>query len=238
MSVALVVIGGTVGYMIIEGWNALDALYMTVTTVTTVGYREVQPLSDGGRVFTLVLIISGVGTLFYVLGNVARLVIEGELRDLVGQYRAGTKVKTLDQHYIVCGYGRMGRRICKELQAKPLPFVVIDKDPAVLAGLSGAGVLAIEGDATQDEVLMQAGITRAKGLVSVVRTDMENLYIVLTARGLKKDLHIVARAGDEGAEQKLLRAGANRVASPYLIGGMQIALASFLLSVLRLKDAA
>ncbi len=222
-AVAVVVATGTIGYVLIEGWSTLDALYMTVTTVTTVGYREVGSLSDGGRVFTLILIISGVGTLFYVLGNVARMLIEGELRGILGEYRAGTKVKTLEQHYIICGYGRMGRRICKELQAKPLPFVVIDKDPTALAGLAETGVLAIEGDATQDEVLIRAGIERAKGLVSVVRTDMENLYIVLTARGLNKDLHIVARAGEEGSEQKLLRAGANRVTSPYLIGGLQVA---------------
>lgn len=183
LAVLVVLAAGTLGYVLIEDWSFFDALYMTVTTVTTVGYREVGPLSPAGRGFTLILIICGVGTLFYVLGNLARLLIEGEFRAVLGHYRAEAKVKMLEQHYIVCGYGRMGRHVCKELQAKPLPFVVIDKNPNVLAGLAEAGVLAIEGDATQDDVLMQAGIARAKGLVSVVTTDVENLYIVLTARG-------------------------------------------------------
>ena len=132
-------------------------------------------------------------------------------------------MKTVTNHYIVCGYGRMGKRICKELSAKPLPFVVIDKNPDVIAALQREGLMAVEGDATQDEVLIRAGIERAKGVVSVVNTDTENLYIVLTARGLNKDLYIVARAGDEGSEHKLMRAGANRVSSPYHIGGMQMA---------------
>ncbi|GKS60142.1 potassium transporter TrkA [Nitrospira sp.] len=238
VALGVLLIGGTIGYVVIEGWTTFDALYMTVTTVTTVGYQEVYPLSDAGRAFTLVLIISGVGMLFYVLGNVARLVLEGELRDVFGQYRVDARVKRLEQHYIVCGYGRMGRRICKELRAKPVPFVVIDKDPAALAGVEGRDVLTIEGDATQDDVLTRAGIARAKGLVSVVRTDMENLYIVLTARGLNKHLHIVARAGEEGSEQKLLRAGANRVSSPYLIGGMQVAQALIRPAVVDFLDLA
>ncbi|MFO0775358.1 MAG: NAD-binding protein [Nitrospiraceae bacterium] len=222
-AVLSVVVAGTVGYVLIEGWSVFDALYMTITTVATVGFQEVHPLSEQGRVFTLGLIVSGVGTLLYVLGELGRVLIDGEVRRVLGQYRADTKVKTLNGHYIVCGYGRMGRRVVKELQAKPRPFLVIEKNPAALAGLADAGILAIEGDATQDEVLLDAGIERAKGLVSVARTDMENLYIVLTARGLNKDLYIVARAGEEGSEQKLLRAGANRVSSPYLIGGAQMA---------------
>lgn len=238
LAVLVVLAAGTLGYVLIEDWSFFDALYMTVTTVTTVGYREVGPLSPAGRGFTLILIICGVGTLFYVLGNLARLLIEGEFRAVLGHYRAEAKVKMLEQHYIVCGYGRMGRHVCKELQAKPLPFVVIDKNPNVLAGLAEAGVLAIEGDATQDDVLMQAGIARAKGLVSVVTTDVENLYIVLTARGLNKNLYIVARAGEEGSEQKLLRAGANLVSSPYLIGGMQVAQALIRPAVVDFLDLA
>jgi|CXWL01.1.fsa_nt_gi voltage-gated potassium channel len=223
MAVMGVIVVGTVGYIVIEGWPAFDALYMTVTTVTTVGYQEIHPLSPAGRAFTIVLIISGVGTLFYVLGNIARLLLEGELRAIFGRYRTEEKMKTVKNHYIVCGYGRMGKRICKELRAKPLPFVVIDKNPEVIAALQREGGMAVEGDATQDEVLLRAGIERAKGVVSVVNTDTENLYIVLTARGLNKDLYIVARAGDEGSEHKLMRAGANRVSSPYHIGGMQMA---------------
>lgn len=214
---------GTAGYTLIEGWPVFDALYMTVTTVTTVGYREIYPLSLAGRVFTLLLILLGVGTLFYVLGNFARFVLEGELQYVFGKYRSGGKVKTLSDHYIVCGYGRMGKQICKELSAKPVSVVIVDKSPDMIAAAQREGFIAVEGDATQDYVLMQAGIDRAKGLVSVVDGDAENLYIVLTARGLNKNLYIVARAGEEGSEQKLMRAGANRVSSPYLIGAMQVA---------------
>jgi len=223
MAVMGVIVVGTVGYIVIEGWPVFDAFYMTVTTVTTVGYQEIHPLSPAGRAFTIVLIISGVGTLFYVLGNIARLLLEGELRAIFGRYRTEGKMKTVKNHYIICGYGRMGKRICKELRAKPLPFVVIDKNPEVISAVQQEGLMALEGDATQDDVLIRAGIERAKGVVSVVNTDTENLYIVLTARGLNKDLYIVARAGDEGSEHKLMRAGANRVSSPYHIGGMQMA---------------
>lgn len=223
MAVVGMIAVGTLGYIVIEGWPAFDAFYMTVTTVATVGFQEIHPLSTAGRAFTVVLIISGVGTLFYLLGNLARLLLEGELRAILGRYRTEGKMKTVTNHYIVCGYGRMGKRICKEFRAKPLPFVVIDKNPDVIASLQREGLMAVEGDATQDDVLIRAGIERAKGVVSVVNTDTENLFIVLTARGLNKDLYIVARAGDEGSEHKLMRAGANRVSSPYHIGGMQMA---------------
>ena len=220
---ALVIVLGTVGYVLIEGWSAFDALYMTVTTITTVGYREVNPLSGAGRAFTIVLILAGVGTLFYVVGNLARFVLEGELRKVFGRYRSGGKVRTLSNHYIVCGYGQMGQHICKELRAKPVSLVIVEKKPDRVASAQRDGFIAVEGDATKDHVLIQAGVGKAKGLVSVVNSDVENLYIVLTARGLNKDLYIVARAGEEGSEQKLLRAGANRVSSPYLIGGTQVA---------------
>jgi voltage-gated potassium channel len=223
MAVLVVIVLGTLGYIVIEGWPAFDAFYMTVTTVATVGFQEIHPLSTSGRAFTVVLIISGVGTLFYLLGNLARLLLEGELRAIFGRYRTEGRMKAVTNHYIVCGYGRMGKRICKEFRAKPLPFVVIDKNPDVIASLQREGLMAVEGDATQDDVLIRAGIERAKGVVSVVNTDTENLFIVLTARGLNKDLYIVARAGDEGSEHKLMRAGANRVSSPYHIGGMQMA---------------
>ena len=223
MAVVVMIVLGTLGYILIEGWPVFDAFYMTVTTVATVGFQEIHPLSTAGRAFTVVLIVSGVGTLFYFMGNLARLLLEGELRAIFGRYRNEGKMKSVTNHYIVCGYGRMGKRICKELRAKPLPFVVIDKNPDVIASLQREGLTAVEGDATQDDVLIRAGIERAKGVVSVVNTDTENLYIVLTARGLNKDLYIVARAGDEGSEHKLMRAGANRVSSPYHIGGMQMA---------------
>ena len=220
--IVLVIVTGTAGYVVIEKWSLLDAIYMTVTTITTVGYREVHDLSTAGRVFTLFLIVFGVGTILYTLNNAARIVIEGEIQQMFGRRKLEKRIKELRNHYIVGGYGRMGSVICKELKEKGAEFVVIEKEP--MAGeLVQDGMLFVRGDATRDEVLKEAGIERAKGLISVLPTDAENLYVVLSAKVLNPDLNIVARAGEEGSEQKLLRAGADRVVSPYHIGGLRIA---------------
>lgn len=212
---------GTIGYVMVEGWSAFDSLYMTIITITTVGYGEVHPLSNIGRVFTLFLIVGGVGTILYALNNAARILIEGELQDMVGRRKVEKKIKGLKDHYIVCGYGRMGKVICKELHEQESQFVVIEKEH--IDTDSADSILFISGDATRDEVLREAGIERATGLISVLPTDAENLYVVLSARVLNPELNIVARAGEEGSEQKLLRAGADRVVSPYHIGGLRIA---------------
>lgn len=217
-----VVLFGTVGYVVIERWSAFDALYMTLTTITTVGYREVHDLSGAGRVFTLVLIVFGVGTILYTLNNAARILIEGEIQEIFGRRKLEKKIRELKNHYIVCGFGRMGRVICRELGEKNARFVVVEKED-MTSDMTDADMLYVKGDATKDEVLREAGIERAKGLISVLPTDAENLYVVLSARVLNPDLNIVARAGDEGSEQKLLRAGADRVVSPYHIGGLRIA---------------
>jgi len=220
--IVVVIFFGTAGYVILEKWTAFDALYMTITTITTVGYREVHDLSDTGRVFTLVLIVSGVGTILYTLNNAARILVEGEIQEIFGRRKLEKKIKELKDHYIVCGYGRMGTVIGKELKEKGASFIVIEKGP--MDGDSvDPDVLLVRGDATKDEVLKEAGIERARGLISVLPTDAENLYVVLSARVLNPDMNIVARAGEEGSEQKLLRAGADRVVSPYYIGGMRIA---------------
>jgi voltage-gated potassium channel len=219
--VLLSIIFGTAGYMVIEGWNFLDSLFMTITTLTTVGYREVHELSTAGIIFTLILIIFGVGTVLYALSAGAKVILEGELQELFGRKRLEKKIKGIKGHYIICGFGRMGRIICRELKEEKAPFVVIEKDPNVIAG--DDSTLSIIGDATNDEVLKEAGIERAKGLISVLPTDAENLYVVLSSRGLNLSLIIVARASEEGAESKLMRAGANRVVSPYSIGGLRIA---------------
>jgi len=211
---------GTIGYIVIEGWNFLDSLFMTITTLTTVGYREVRELSSSGRWFTIILIIGGVGTMLYALSTGAKFILEGEIQELVGRRRLEKKIRELKDHYIVCGYGRMGRIIAKELKSERVKLVVIEKNPVVL---ENDEAFVIEGDATQDKILKEAGIERAKGLISVLPTDAENLYVVLSAKGLNPDLFIVARAGEEGSEQKLLRAGADRVISPYHIGGLRIA---------------
>lgn len=219
--IVLVVVAGTTGYTLLEGWPPFDSLYMTIITITTVGYREVQPLSDTGKAFTILLIIGGVGTILYTLNNAARVVIEGEFKEMFGRRKLEKTIKSLKGHYIICGYGRMGKVIAKELKEKGVRFVVIEKDFTPVEGTDEA--LFITGDATSDEVLKEAGIERARGLISVLSTDAENLYVVLSARVLNPEMNIVARAGEEGSEQKLLRAGADRVVSPYHIGGLRIA---------------
>ncbi len=205
----------------IEGWNFLDSLYMTIITIASVGFKEVHDLHPQGRIFTIILIIGGAGTIVYALNTGAKFLLEGELQYILGRKRLEKKIKGLKSHYIICGYGRMGKIICRELRGSGVDFLVIEKTPNLPQ--EKEETIILEGDATQDEVLKEAGIERAKGLISVLPTDAENLYVVLTARGLKPDLMIVARAGEEGSEQKLMRAGADRVVSPYHIGGLRIA---------------
>ena len=202
--IGFIIAFGTVGYMVIEGWNLLDSLYMTIITITTVGYREVHTLSSYGIVFTIILLIGGVGIILYVLASGARVILEGELQEVLGRRRLEKKIKELKDHYIICGYGRMGSIVCKELKDKGISFVVIEKNPVPL---DDKDILIVDGDATSDETLKRAGVERARGLVSVLPTDAENLFVVLSARELNPDLFIVARASDEGAEQKILRAG-------------------------------
>jgi voltage-gated potassium channel len=219
--IILIIAIGTAGYMVIEGWGLLDSVYMTVTTLTTVGYREIHNLSEKGMVFTIILIVGGVGTMLYALSTGARIILEGELREIFGRKKLEKKIGGMKDHYIICGYGRMGKIISKELEAEGVKFVVVEKAPESVEGK--ADVLILKGDATQDHVLKEAGIEKARGLISVLPTDAENLFVVLSARGLNPGLLIVARAVDEDAERKLLRAGATKAISPYHIGGLRMA---------------
>lgn len=212
---------GTGGYMILEGWNFLDSLYMTVITLASVGFKEVHDLSERGVVFTIVLIVIGVGTVAYVLSAAARVILEGELQQIFGRKRLEKRLRELKNHFIICGYGRMGKIICRELKADGIAFVAIEKNAESMP--EDESLFTIEGDATRDDLLRECGIERARGLISVLPTDAENLYVVLSARELNPGLFIVARAGEEGSEKKLLRAGANKVVSPYHIGGLRIA---------------
>ncbi len=214
---------GTIGYMSIEGWRLLDALYMTVNTLATVGFMDVQRMSDAGRVFTILLIVFGVTVLGYSVGKLAQLMFEGQFQRFLGRKKVDKLIDELKDHYIVCGYGRMGSLICREFAAKPIPFVVVESNAEVVEKLEEDGVLFLRGNATEDETLLKAGIKRAKGLVSVVSSDTENVYITLTARGLNADLYILARSGEPGSDLKLTRAGANKVVSPYQIGGSRMA---------------
>jgi len=218
----LLVTAGVVGYMGIEGWRPLDALYMTIITLGTVGFKEVGELSDAGKIFTMSLIVVGVSVLGYTVGSLAQIMFEGQLQRIIGRKKVENRIRSMKNHYIICGYGRIGSLICKEFAAKPMPFVVVEKDPGIVEKLSDH-YLVIHGDATNDETLLRAGIKEALGLITAVTSDTENVYITLTARGLNPGLYILARAGEEGSEIKLERAGANKVISPYTIGGSRMA---------------
>lgn len=219
--ITVIVIYGTVGYMFIEKINFLDALYMTVITLATVGYKEVKDLSINGKIFTILLIFSGFGVFTYALTTGAKIIIEGEIKEAFKKRNMKKKIDNLRDHYIICGFGRMGRIIAKELRSNNIPFVIVEKNRENLP--EEGDFLYIKGDATKDEILKGAGIERAKGLITVLSSDTENLYVVLSAKGLNPELFIVARAAEEGAEIKLKRAGADRVVSPYHIGGLRIA---------------
>jgi len=229
---------GTVGYRLIEGWPVLDCLYMTVITLTTVGYREVAPLSTGGQWFTILLALSGVFALFYSATVVIQAILEGELQVLLGSYRVRRVLSELQDHVIVCGFGRVGRLVCRELDSAGQSFVVIDHNPDVLGDVTFQHGIPLEGDATSEDVLREAGIERAQALVAVLASDADNLYITMTARLLNPKLRIVARADDERAEQKLTRAGADRVVAPYRLGGVRIAHAILRPSVVEFLDLA
>ncbi|MGO9580258.1 MAG: potassium channel family protein [Desulfobaccales bacterium] len=214
---------GSLGFMWLEGWNFFDALYMTVTTLATVGYGEIHPLDHIGRIYNMVLILTGMGVLFYIVSSLARVVIEGELQAVLGRRKLIKHIRRLKNHYIICGFGRIGEIIARHLTARGLALVVIDKTADHIPRLEELGYYFLTGDATRDEVLLEAGIERAKGLVAVVGSDADNVYIVLTARSLNPKLFIVARGEEPGSEQKLLRAGADKVESPYRMGGQKMA---------------
>jgi voltage-gated potassium channel len=217
------IVAGTLGYYWIEDWPLFDALYMTVTTLTTVGYGELHPLSTAGRTFTMLLLLGGVFTLIYAATEIIRAIVGGELQALLGRQLMERNLAELTNHLIICGFGRMGRHVCKEFSTQQTPFVVIDRESGSLEGFRMPHGIALPGDATADEVLQRAGVARARALVAVVASDADNLYITMSARLLNDRLFIVARAESELTEQKMLRAGANRVVSPYVLGGFRVA---------------
>jgi voltage-gated potassium channel len=219
----IIIFSGTAGYMIIEGWGFLDALYMTIITISTVGYREVNQIGDVGRIFTIVVVFIGVGFTLYVAGAVVQFMVEGRMRIILGRRRLDKKINRLKNHYIVCGYGRIGRVLCRNLCRKPYDVVVIEKNAGLVPVMDTDGVLYIAGDALDEACLIKAGIQRAQGLVAVLATDTENVFLVLTARQLAPDLKIVARAGQEASKSKLKAAGADSVESPYEMGAASMA---------------
>jgi voltage-gated potassium channel len=229
--------GGSMGFHLIEGWSWFDGFYMVVTTLTTIGYQEVHPLSQAGRVFNVILILAGVSTLFLGIGFLTQALLEFELGSFFGRRKMERDISRLNGHYIICGAGRVGRSAARELARRPVPFLIIEQNEAKASRYTGDW-LTLVGDATQEHTLRQAHIDRARGLVAATTTDATNLYIVLTARGLNPRLKIIARASEEDAEKHLLTAGADSVVSPYLFAGHRIAQSFLRPHVLSFLDTA
>ena len=218
-----IILFGSWGFMAIEGWDFLDSLFMTVITLTTVGFGEVHQLSPVGRLYTIFLVFAGVGFLGYAGGILMRYMIEGRIRIILGRRRLDKKITRLKNHYIVCGYGRIGRVLCMNLRQKPIDIVVIEKNPDLVPVMEEDGILYMSGDTADEAILLSAGIERAKGLIAVLGTDVENVYLVLTARQLNPKLFIMARAIYKESKSKLLAAGATAVESPYEVGAVSMA---------------
>jgi voltage-gated potassium channel len=218
-----IIVFGTVGYVAVEGMTVFDALYMTVITISTVGFSEIRPLSPAGRTITMMIIIASISIGGYAVSMMARMLIEGELRKSFERRRMERLIRDLENHVIVCGFGRIGRIICKELVAGGIDFVVIEQDPEASQELEKAKYLYLQMDATTEEALLKAGVMHARGLVTAVRSDANNVFITLTAKGLREDIFVLSRSSDIKNEEKLKRAGATRVVSPYFIGGRRMA---------------
>jgi voltage-gated potassium channel len=216
---ACVMVAGTVGYLIL-GFTFLEAMYQTVTTVTTVGFREVRPLSDAGMVFTIVLILFGVGTALYALGVLIQTLVEGDLHDVFGRRRMERRIADTDRPVIVCGWGRVGRSIAKDVADGGVAPVIVDRDAE---RLQSSPYPTVVGDATDDDVLRRAGLERARALVAALDSDAGNLFVTVSARALRPDLFIVARVRVDESVEKLRRGGADRVVNPQSIGGARMA---------------
>ena len=214
---------GAFGFFFIEGFSLLDSFYLATETVTTVGYGDVTPKSPLGRVFAIAFMLIGVGTVLYSLTVLAQAVIQSEIFEALSIQRKTREMEKLENHYIVCGGGRVGRRIIRALRKEKCAFVLLERDEKKVIGFEAAGAHILIADATLEENLIRAGVERAKGLAACLADDADNLYVVLTARGLNDELHIVARAVEEQAEPKLIRAGASRVVAPIIIGSQSMA---------------
>jgi voltage-gated potassium channel len=214
---------GTIGFTLVEGYPPFDAFYMTLTTMTTVGYMEVHPLSRTGRIFNAFLIVFGVSTIFVAIGAMTQSIIEMELGDVIGKRRTRRMIDKLKDHYIICGFGRVGRGAAAELKRARVPFVVVDRNAERAERAVLAGMLAVAADSTRDETLRQVGISRARGLVAALATDADNLFVLLSAKGLNPGIFVATRAAEEDAEEKLRRAGADSVFAPYSIAGHRLA---------------
>jgi len=226
MAAVLVVIAfGAAGFYLIEGWSILDSLYVAVQTVTTVGYGDRTPATRNGRIFSTVFMLAGVGVVLYALTTTVHAIVESQLVATFGERRISRRMSKLRDHFIICGAGRVGSHLVRGLLGSAETFVVIERDPQKVAELTNLGVTVLVRDATLEESLREAGVDRARGLAACLPDDADNVYVVLTARDLNPNIHIVARAAEEQAEPKLIRAGANRVVAPTIIGGHRMAMA-------------
>jgi voltage-gated potassium channel len=221
-----ITIAGTTGYIVIEGWSFLDSLYMTVIVLTTIGFHEVRPLDNSGRIFTISLAVIGVGGIFYALIAVFQFLIEGEFGSILGRQRMNAKIQSLNKHYVLCGFGRVGEEVAREFVGRKVPFVVVDQVEEACERATKRGYLLLVGDATNDEVLREAGIERAVCVLAASDSDSGNAFIILTAKALNPQIFAVARAAKPESRARLQRAGADRVFSPYIIAGRQMAVSA------------
>jgi voltage-gated potassium channel len=238
LAIAAALAAGTVGFTLLEGYAPFDAFYMTLTTITTVGYAEIRHLDRAGRIFNSFVIVFGVTTIFFAIGAMTQTVIELELGEFFGKRRMKRMIDKLEKHYIVCGYGRVGRAAAFELQQAGVPLVAVDRNPDKVERAIQSGAPALAGDSTQDAILEAAGVRRARGLIAALATDADNLFLILSAKTLNPALKVAARVGDENAEDKLRRAGADIVFAPYTHAGHQLALSLLRPHVLQFIDAA
>lgn len=220
--VAIVFIG-TAGYMVFEGWGFLDAFYMTIISITTAGYNEVRPLDTSGRLWTMLVLVSGIGILFYSIVAFVELAVEGTVQRYLGRRRMDARINKLRDHYVLCGYGRVGRQVAEELVEEGVSFVVVEKDTKNAEECAERGCLELLGDASEDEVLEAANVRRAKALITALDSDAANVFITLSARKMNPDLFIVSRADSDESAVKLEIAGADRTLSPYSVGGRRLA---------------
>lgn len=221
----LIIVAGTIGYHLLEGWPVLESFYATIVTLGTVGYGDFYPVTIKGRLFAVFLIVTGVGAMAYTFALAMEYFLEGRLEQVLGRGKMERQLKKLSHHHIICGYGKIGRLICRELAREAVDFVVIENDAAVAQEIIKDGYLHILGSATEDKTLLDAGVERAASVVCALPTDAHNLYVILAAKEINPSVFVLSRAEDEASEHRLTKVGADRVMSPYKEGGMRMALA-------------
>ena len=214
---------GTVGYMLLEGWSFLDSLYMSVIVLTTVGFGEVHPLGIAGERFTIMYVVTGVGMAAFILSSMTAVITSGSIRDFMRGRKMDNRISNLKGHYIICGYGGVGAELVRSFSESHHQFAVIEQDPVRCEEAREEGLLVLEGNATHEDILLRSGVLQAQGLLSTLDNDADNLYVVLTVRDMNPDIHIITKGIEPHAEKKLLQAGADKVVSPSLIGGRRMA---------------